>query len=120
MECEGAGVRYGFELSKLGFSVIFYRPDIYNGAKDESSGTQNGTHGTQNGTHDVSHTVTNKSRTEEIVGLIDNNRTITRSEMAEILDVSKRTIARDIAVLKKQGKIQYIGNAKSGYWIVRK
>ena len=100
MECEGAGVRYGFELSKLGFSVIFYRPDIYNGATDESSGTQNGTHGTQNGTHDVSHTVTNKSRTEEIVGLIDNNRTITRSEMAEILDVSKRTIARDIAVLK--------------------
>jgi ATP-dependent DNA helicase RecG len=29
MECEGAGVRYGFELGKIGFSVILYRPDIY-------------------------------------------------------------------------------------------
>jgi ATP-dependent DNA helicase RecG len=29
-ECEGAGagVRYGFELGKIGFSVILYRPDI--------------------------------------------------------------------------------------------
>jgi ATP-dependent DNA helicase RecG len=27
-ECKAAGVRYGFELEKLGFSVIFYRPDI--------------------------------------------------------------------------------------------
>jgi ATP-dependent DNA helicase RecG len=28
IECKGAGVRYSFELGKLGFSVIFYRPDI--------------------------------------------------------------------------------------------
>lgn len=26
-ECEGAGVRYGFETGKMGFSAIFYRPD---------------------------------------------------------------------------------------------
>jgi ATP-dependent DNA helicase RecG len=28
-ECEASGVRYGFELGKLGFSVIFYRSELY-------------------------------------------------------------------------------------------
>ncbi|MDR1015253.1 MAG: putative DNA binding domain-containing protein [Coriobacteriales bacterium] len=36
IECEGAGVRYGFELGKLGFSVIFYRPNIYGEAAMDS------------------------------------------------------------------------------------
>ena len=41
MECEGAGVRYGFELGKLGFSVIFYRPGIYYEATMEGNGVVN-------------------------------------------------------------------------------
>jgi ATP-dependent DNA helicase RecG len=31
MECKEAGVRYKFELGKLGFSTIFYRPEIHSG-----------------------------------------------------------------------------------------
>jgi ATP-dependent DNA helicase RecG len=36
-ECEGAGVRYGFELGKIGFSVILYRPDIYSAFTAENT-----------------------------------------------------------------------------------
>jgi ATP-dependent DNA helicase RecG len=41
-ECDAAGVRYGFDLGKLGFSVIFYRADI---APSDIGAIKNGTDG---------------------------------------------------------------------------
>ena len=37
-----------------------------------------------------------------------------------LLDVSKSTVRRDITFLKKLGKLEYKGSARSGYWIVKK
>lgn len=40
--------------------------------------------------------------------------------MAKLLNVSKRTIIRDVDKLKEKGQIEYIGPAKGGYWKINK
>jgi len=39
-------------------------------------------------------------------------------ELAKIFGVSAKTIKRDIARLKAEGKIRRVGSAKSGHWEV--
>lgn len=66
--------------------------------------------------------VTNKNeiatakRTKVILELIANNPNISTSELAIKLEVSKRTILRDIYTLKQQNKLERIGAEKTGYW----
>jgi ATP-dependent DNA helicase RecG len=46
--------------------------------------------------------------------LVDNH--ISLNEIAQKLDVSKRTILRDIKKMKQENTIERIGNEKNGYW----
>jgi len=46
------------------------------------------------------------------------NPNITTIELAEILEVSRRAIAKQIAKLKEQGKLKRVGPDKGGYWKV--
>jgi ATP-dependent DNA helicase RecG len=55
-------------------------------------------------------------RTVLIIEIIKENNKITTNEIAEKLKVTKRTILRDIEILKKQGKLKRVGNEKTGYW----
>jgi len=55
-------------------------------------------------------------REQQIIGLIKQNPKITLSKIASICNVSEKTIQRDIAKLKKSGKIKRVGSFKSGYW----
>jgi len=49
--------------------------------------------------------------------LEDNSQT--RAALAERLGISKSTLERDLAALKKQNKIKHIGSDKTGHWEVR-
>ena len=40
-------------------------------------------------------------------------------EIAKQLNVTKRTIERDLAELRKENKIEYIGSSKNGKWIIK-
>lgn len=40
-------------------------------------------------------------------------------EIAKQLNVTKRTIERDLAALRKDNKIEYIGSSKNGKWIIK-
>ncbi len=40
-------------------------------------------------------------------------------EIAKQLNVTKRTIERDLAELRKDNKIEYIGSSKNGKWIIK-
>jgi len=55
-------------------------------------------------------------RAENIVNLIKLNKDITIEQLALECKVNSKTIKRDIAKLKKDGKLQRIGSLKSGYW----
>ena len=48
--------------------------------------------------------------------LIEQNDKITIQDLATTLDVSKRTVFRDIDKLKKSNKIKRVGSEKKGHW----
>ena len=56
------------------------------------------------------------NREKEILTQIKNNRKISINELANILNVSPKTIKRDIEKLKKENKILRVGSSRSGYW----
>ena len=64
---------------------------------------------------------TDNTRENKIIAAIAMNNKVSTMELARQLNVTKRTIASDIALLKKKNIIQRIGSAKSGNWeIVKK
>ena len=56
------------------------------------------------------------NRLEKILKIIGNNNKILLQEISDQLNVSKRTIRRDIEKLKQQNKLKRIGSAKGGSW----
>ena len=54
----------------------------------------------------------------KIIGLIKSNSNITAKELSEVLNVSDKTIKRDIASLKERNIIVRVGAAKNGMWKV--
>ena len=59
-----------------------------------------------------------KERQKIIIGLMMQNRNITIDDIKDYLGVSKPTAERDIASLRRENKIKYVGSAKKGYWKV--
>ena len=55
-------------------------------------------------------------RLDKILSFIDKNKDITIIELANILNVTDKTIKRDIAKLKIEDRLRRIGSLKSGYW----
>ncbi len=45
----------------------------------------------------------------------ENNK-ITTTEIADILGISRRAVAKQIEKLKNEGKLRRIGPAKGGHW----
>ena len=56
------------------------------------------------------------ARRDSIIKLIKQNKNYSISKLAELLDVSPRTISRDIEKLKTGKRIQRIGDENTGYW----
>ena len=67
---------------------------------------------------DVTENVTEK-RIKEILTLLNNNAKITTTEISIKLNVTRRTIARDIEKLKNKNIIKRIGSDKTGYWEIQ-
>lgn len=59
-----------------------------------------------------------EERMSKIIELIEIDQTISTAGIAEITGVSKRTVLRDIAELKKRGLLARRGTEKNGYWEV--
>lgn len=70
------------------------------------------------GGENVSRNVPRKSPEElksKIVEMIKRDKQISRKYMAEVLEVSEKTITRYI---KEIPNVQYVGKGKNGYWEV--
>jgi ATP-dependent DNA helicase RecG len=48
------------------------------------------------------------------------NSSITIEQLAQICEVSDKTIKRDIAKLKEQGLLERQGSLKSGSWVIKR
>lgn len=59
-------------------------------------------------------------RHRDICDLINSSADITTAQMAEAINISLRTLKRDLAELQEQGIIQRIGSDKAGLWVVLK
>ncbi len=59
------------------------------------------------------------NRHKKIISLMQKNSAITIEQLANACEVSDKTIKRDIAKLKKEGKIERVGSLKSGYWNIK-
>ncbi len=70
-------------------------------------------------TQKTTHKTTQKT-TQEILNLIEDNRFITTSEMAYLLNRSRSAIAKQIAKLKDDNELKRIGPDKGGYWEIIK
>ena len=55
-------------------------------------------------------------RLNKILALMAQNSSITIDQLAQLCAVSDKTIKRDIAKLKEQGRLQREGSLKSGFW----
>lgn len=73
-------------------------------------------------TKDVTLGVTKEiiSRRNTIMELIQNNSEITICELSKKINVTERTIKRDLSVLQKSGFIIREGGRKEGKWIIAK
>ena len=56
------------------------------------------------------------NRQENILAYIAENSGITIEQLAQVCGVSDKTIKRDIAKLKEEGRLVRKGSLKSGYW----
>ena len=59
------------------------------------------------------------SRKNIIMNIIKENDKITRKEIISKIGISKATLERDLAELRKENKIEYIGSSKNGKWIIK-
>lgn len=58
------------------------------------------------------------STQESIIHILKENPKANRKELAEIIGLSEDGIKKQLAKLKKEGRIERIGSTKAGYWKV--
>ena len=61
---------------------------------------------------------TSQKTSQKIVELIQNNNEISTQEMANIIGIDRRNIARQIKNLQAKGSIRRVGPDKGGHWEV--
>ena len=110
--CKAAGVKFEFIREPYGFTVRFHRHcgegwSRSDNAKDTVK---------DNDPHDVPHDVPHKETLEIMIEkMIRENPHITRTQIAEKVGMSVKTIARK---LKTMDHIKYEGSGNNGYWVI--
>jgi ATP-dependent DNA helicase RecG len=61
-----------------------------------------------------------ENRRRYILRIINQNNKITTEEIAKLVGVVRRTIARDIDFLKAKGVLLRVGSDKTGHWEIVK
>ncbi len=56
----------------------------------------------------------------KIVALLYKNNTYSASEIANVVGLNQRTIQRYLKQLQEKNRIERVGPAKGGYWVVKK
>lgn len=93
-----------------------WKPDVTENVTDVSDNVSD--NGTDNGTESGTEESTAEKRRGEILRLMKLDKKITYDNLVNTLHVSRRTIARDIDLLRSQNKLMREGGDYDGKWIV--
>lgn len=106
-----------YYISNNGVIVTLYNRNYSIENDGQYDGQNEGQYDGQNEGQNIKFDIS-KRRTK-ILQLISENNQITSTILKELLGVSKATIERDFSKLRKEGKLEYIGSSKNGYWKIK-
>lgn len=101
-----------FYISDSGVIVTLYNRNYHL----ENDGQNVG----QNDGQNVGQKMKPEQRQSYILELVSSNKRLTVEDLSKVLNVSKKTVERDIDKLKRNHLIAYVGSSKDGYWEVMK
>ena len=104
-----------YSISDNGIIVTLYNMN-YNEKENEA---QNDGINIDNVGQNVGQKFNVNDRKNIILKIIKETENLDTTEIARKLNVTKRTIERDLAELRKENKIEYIGSSKNGKWIIK-
>ena len=67
-------------------------------------------------TQETTQETTHETTQEKILNLIRKDNTITQTEMAKVLGITRDGISYNIRILRKKGILERIGSTKNGIW----
>lgn len=105
-----------YSISDNGIIVTLYN---MNYSEKENVGINKAQNEAQNEAQNDGKKLDLNSRKNLIINIIKENDKITRKEIISKIGISKATLERDLAVLRKENKIEYIGSSKNGKWIIK-
>jgi ATP-dependent DNA helicase RecG len=126
--CDAAEVKVEFQTRKMGFAVVFYRPDVssfydvsdvvndvVNDASDVENNVENDV------VNDASDVVNGKVSEIQIkmLQIMLSKPRITAKQLSEAVGINTRNVQVHIQALKAKGLVERIGPAKGGYWSVK-
>ena len=108
-----------YSISDNGIIVTLYNMN-YNEAQNEviNDGINDGIN-IDNVGQKVGQKFNVNDRKNIILKIIKETENLDTTDIARKLNVTKRTIERDLAALRKDNKIEYIGSSKNGKWIIK-
>jgi ATP-dependent DNA helicase RecG len=135
LECEGANVRYDFDLGKLGFSVIFYRTDVHgenitdtlstdyrksSGSQTEVKRKSSGSQAEVKRESSGNQTVPITDSKGFIASYLDVNQKVTASEIAQCIGVSNRWARSLLHQMAEEGVLLKIGDNRFAYYVLNR
>ena len=119
--CDKAEVRYKFVAGNLGFTVVFYRPPIWEGAigdnivdSDVDKGAIRDNIGDNIGDNGGSNGTQNK-----ILAILKRDPKASAKTIASEIGIAQRNVEAHIKVLKQNGLVERVGSPKGGHWLVK-
>ena len=67
-------------------------------------------------TQETTRETTQETTQEKILNLIRKDNTITQTEMAKVLGITRDGISYNIRILRKKGILERVGSTKNGVW----
>ena len=108
-----------YSISDNGIIVTLYNMN-YNEKENEAQndGINDGIN-IDNVGQNVGQKINVNDRKNIILKNIKETESLDTTDIAKKLNVTKKTIERDLAELRKDNKIEYIGSSKNGKWIIK-
>ena len=120
----GSGTRKMFKYGKLysGVEPKFIEDDVFciiqplNENYSFDADNERGGQGTTQKSSQKSSQKGSQKSSQKILSLITENTQITTQEMADLLNISRRAVAKQLANLQTEGIVKRVGPDKGGHW----
>jgi ATP-dependent DNA helicase RecG len=112
--CHEAGIKVEFEMLKLGFAVVFYRPDEQLISMGTISDDQINDQINEN---DQINDQLSKVE-KQVLSVIIDNPALTLGGIAERTAKSAKTVQRHLDSLRRKNIVKRVGSRKDGHWEV--